>query len=149
MDFLEGDPDRPLAIGRVYNAEQMPPYQLPANQTISGTKSRSSEKGSGQNYNELVFEDKKGAEYIRVHAEREMREYVEKDSYEYVGQDHHIIVDGSRSEQVGGDQHMSVKGGSREAVTGDASLTVGGSHHAKVGSVYTVEGGQEIHIKGE
>jgi hypothetical protein len=42
-----------------------------------------------------------------------------------------------------------VKGGSREAVTGDASLTVGGSHHAKVGSVYTVEGGQEIHIKGE
>jgi type VI secretion system secreted protein VgrG len=148
VDFLEGDPDRPLIVGRVYNGEQMPPYALPGDQTISGVKSRSTEKGAAANYNELIFEDKKGAEYIRIHAEREMREFVEKDSYEFVGQDRHLIVLGSQAEQVTGDQHLSVGGELRQSVTGDLSQKIGGSHHAKVGSLYTVEGGQEIHIKG-
>ena len=61
VDFLEGDPDRPLIIGRVYNGEQMPPYTLPGDQTLSGVKSRSSKGGSADNYNEIVLEDKKGS----------------------------------------------------------------------------------------
>ena len=59
VDFLEGDPDRPIITGRVYNAEQMPPYELPANQTQSGIKSRSSKAGGSPNFNEIRFEDKK------------------------------------------------------------------------------------------
>ena len=58
VDFREGDPDRPIITGRVYNADQMPPYKLPNNQTQSGIKTRSSKTGSDQNLNELRFEDK-------------------------------------------------------------------------------------------
>ena len=106
MDFLEGDPDRPLIIGRVYNGEQMPPYTLPGDQTLSGVKSRSSKGGSADNYNEIVLEDKKGSEFIRIHAEKDMQEYVEKDNYEYIGQDRHLIVDGSQAESVAGDKQI-------------------------------------------
>lgn len=59
VEFLEGDPDRPIITGRVYNAEQMPPYPLPGEQTKSTIKSNSSKGGGGSN--ELRFEDKKGA----------------------------------------------------------------------------------------
>jgi type VI secretion system secreted protein VgrG len=148
VDFLEGDPDRPLIIGRVYNAEQMPPYGLPADQTISGVKSRSSKGGGPENYNEIVFEDKNGSEFIRIHAEKDMQEHVEKDSYEYVGKDRNLTVDGSQSEMVSGDKHLTVQGERREAVKGDVSLDFRGDQHAKVGGVYSVESGQEIHIKG-
>src|SRR5262249_24155328 len=60
VSFLEGDPDQPLTTGRVYNAEQMPPYDLPANCTQSGIKSRTTKGGTPSNFNELRFEDKKG-----------------------------------------------------------------------------------------
>ena len=57
VEFLEGDPDQPIITGRVYNAEQMPPYELPTNQTQSGIKTRSSKGGSPDNFNEIRFED--------------------------------------------------------------------------------------------
>ena len=59
VSFLEGDPDRPIITGRVYNADQMPPYTLPDNQTKTGIKTRSSKKGTDKNFNEICFEDKK------------------------------------------------------------------------------------------
>jgi type VI secretion system secreted protein VgrG len=148
VDFLEGDPDRPLVIGSVYNAEQMPPYGLPGDQTISGTKSRSSKGGGPDNYNEIVLEDKKGSEFIRIHAEKDMQEHVENDSYEHIGRDRHLVVDGSQAEMVTGDKHLTVKGEQRESVQSDFSLEIGGSNNAKVGNVYTLESGQEIHLKG-
>ena len=64
VDFLEGDPDRPLITGRVYNAEQVVPYSLPDNQTRSTFMSRSSKGGTASNYNEVRFEDKKDSEQI-------------------------------------------------------------------------------------
>src|SRR5262249_43425535 len=64
VDFLEGDPDRPLITGRVYNAQQMPPYKLPENQTQSTIKSRSTKDGTPENFNELRFEDAKGSEQV-------------------------------------------------------------------------------------
>ncbi len=59
VSFLEGDPDRPIITGRVYNAEQTVPYDLPENATQSGMKSRSSKGGSPANFNEIRMEDKK------------------------------------------------------------------------------------------
>ena len=148
VDFLEGDPDRPIIVGRVYNAEQMPPYTLPDDQTISGVKSRSSKDGGPANYNEIILEDKKGSEFIRIHAEKDMDEYIEHDTYEYIGNDRHLIVDGSQAEMVSGDKHLTVKGEQREAVKGNLSLSVSGDQHTKIGGVLTVESGQEIHLKG-
>jgi type VI secretion system secreted protein VgrG len=148
VDFLEGDPDRPLIIGRVYNAEQMPPYPLPADQTISGVKSRSSKGGGTENFNEIVLEDKKGSEFIRIHAEKDIQQHVENDSYEYVGKDRHLIVDGSQAEMVTGDKHLTVQGERREAVQGNVSFDFSGNQDAKVGNVFSLESGQEVHIKG-
>jgi type VI secretion system secreted protein VgrG len=99
VDFLEGDPDRPLITGSVYNAQQMPPYQLPANQTQSGIKTRSSKDGSDSNFNELRFEDKKGQEEIVIHAERNLNQSVENDET--------IVVFHNRSLTVGGGKDNS------------------------------------------
>ena len=64
VTFLEGDPDRPLVVGSVYNAEQTVPFALPANKTQSGLRTHSSMGGSAANCNEFRFEDKKGSELV-------------------------------------------------------------------------------------
>ncbi|MEY4719246.1 MAG: type secretion system tip protein VgrG [Pseudomonadota bacterium] len=87
VDFLEGNPDNPIVTGSVYNAEQMPPYELNANKTQSGIKTRSSQKGSAENFNELRFEDKKGEEEIYVHAEKNFTRIVENDDVHKIGFD--------------------------------------------------------------
>jgi type VI secretion system secreted protein VgrG len=69
VDFLEGDPDRPLVTGCVYNGDNKVPYDLPANKTMTGWKSDTSKHNNG--YNEFVFDDKQGSEKIRMHAERD------------------------------------------------------------------------------
>ena len=93
VEFLEGDPDRPIVTGRVYNADQMPPYELPANKTQSGIKSRSSQGGSGSNFNEIRFEDKKGSEQLYLHAEKNQDIVVENDETHFVGHDRKKKVD--------------------------------------------------------
>jgi type VI secretion system secreted protein VgrG len=87
VEFLEGDPDRPIITGRVYNADQMPPYALPANMTQTGIKTRSSKGGGVGNFNEIRFEDKKGAEQLYVHAEKNQDNVVENDASLSVGHD--------------------------------------------------------------
>ena len=87
VSFMEGDPDRPLITGRVYNAEQMPPYDLPANQTQSGIKTRSSKEGTADNFNEIRFEDKKGEEELYIHAEKDCNRVVENSDTLTVGYD--------------------------------------------------------------
>jgi type VI secretion system secreted protein VgrG len=85
VDFLEGDPDRPIIIGSVYNADQMPPYALPDNKTQSGIKSRSTPKAGAANFNEIRFEDKKGEEQLYVHSEKNLDTVVENDETRRVG----------------------------------------------------------------
>jgi type VI secretion system secreted protein VgrG len=100
VDFVEGDPDRPLITGRVYNADQMPPYTLPANQTQSGVKSRSSKGGGAANYNEFVFEDKKGSELIRMHAEKDLLTEVENDETRNVMHDRIVTISNDETQTV-------------------------------------------------
>ena len=85
VDFLEGDPDRPLITGRVYNDDVMPPYSLPANQTQSGVISRSTKDGTPETFNELRFEDKKDEEEVYFHAERDFQRIVENNDVTKVG----------------------------------------------------------------
>jgi len=100
VSFEEGDPDRPLITGRVYNADNMPPYELPANATQSGIKSRSSKGGTGDNFNEIRFEDKKGSEEVYIHAEKDQNNVVENDETTDVGND--------RTEDIGNDETISI-----------------------------------------
>jgi type VI secretion system secreted protein VgrG len=146
VSFLEGDPDRPIITGRVYNADQMPPYDLPDNQTRSTFMSRSSQGGGSSNYNEIRFEDKMGSEQIFINAEKDMDLRVENDSREYVGNDRSLIVHADQKEKIEGDLHIQVTGNRNEHVGQTLSLQVDQSLYEKSMS-YAHEATEEIHLK--
>jgi len=106
VDFLEGDPDRPLVTGSVYNADQMPPYELPGEKTKSTTKTNSSLGGKG--FNEIRYEDKKGEEQIFVHGEKDADIRIKNDRREWVGNDRHLVVARDQVEKVERDRHAEV-----------------------------------------
>jgi type VI secretion system secreted protein VgrG len=108
VDFLEGDPDQPIITGRVYNAEQMPPYELPGNKTQSGIVSRSSLGGTPENFNELMFEDKKGSELVYLRAEKDYTNAVENDEVRWVGHDRWLEVDHDETHHVQNDRFRRV-----------------------------------------
>jgi type VI secretion system secreted protein VgrG len=143
--FLEGDPDRPIVTGCVYNADSMPPYSLPAEMTKSTIKSDSSKGSAG--FNEIRFEDKKGSEQLFLHAERNQDNRVKQDSLEWVGKDRHLIVKADQKEKVEGDKHLTVTGDQNEKVDGAVSLKAGMDLLQKVGMKFAVDAGQEIHLK--
>ena len=124
VDFLEGDPDRPLITGSVYNADQMPPYALPGEKTKSTMKTNSSLGGKG--FNEIRFEDKKGEEQIFVHGEKDADIRIKNDRREWVGQDRHLVVVRDKVEKVERDSHGLVGREERLEVTADRHRKVGG-----------------------
>jgi len=141
VEFLEGDPDRPIITGRVYNGDSMPPYLLPKFKTLSTVKSNSSKGGQG--FNEIRFEDQKGEEQIFIHAEKNQDIRVKNNCYETIVNDRHLIVkkdqldhvesnrhelvDMDHLEEIGKDRHLKVKGKQAIHVVGSYSLTVGGN----------------------
>lgn len=145
VDFLEGDIDRPLIVGRVYNAVQMPPYTLPDEKTKSTIKSYSSKGGEG--FNELRIEDKKGSEQIFFHAEKNMDIRIKNDLFETVLNNTHQIVTKDQFEHVKGDKHDKVTGDHNEQVDGTVSLKAGVDMQEKVGQKYALDAGMEIHLK--
>jgi type VI secretion system secreted protein VgrG len=147
VSFLEGNPDRPLITGSVYNDGQMPPYALPANQTQSGIKSHSSKGGFSTNFNEIRFEDKKGKEQVFIHAERNQDIRVKNSSFEWIGNERHTIVKKDLFEQVDGDSHSTVKGDRNEKITGTLSIKADQDMQEKVGMKHAIDAGQEIHLK--
>ena len=122
--FLEGDPDRPLVVGSVYNAEQMVPFALPANATQSGVRTRSSLNGSPANVNEFRFEDRKGSEQIYLHAERDHASETEHDETHWVGHDETTTVDNDRTELVRGNETITIDKNRTETVHGNETITV-------------------------
>ncbi|SDH22182.1 type VI secretion system secreted protein VgrG [Pseudomonas flavescens] len=130
VSFLEGDPDRPIVTGRVYNAEQTVPYDLPANATQSGTKSRSSKGGTPANFNEIRMEDKKGEEQLFIHAEKNQDIEVENDETHWVGHD--------RSKTVDNDETVHVKHDRTETVDNHETITIGVDRTEKVGNNETI-----------
>ncbi len=109
--FLDGNPDRPLIMGSLYNSNNTPPWSLPANKTQSGFLTRSM-KGDGATANFFRFEDKAGAEQIIMHAERNMDTEIELDERHEVGNNRTIKVSGQHKEQIQGDTLVNVTKGS-------------------------------------
>lgn len=134
VDFMEGDPDRPLITGSVYNQDTRLPYKLPDNKTISGIKTRSSLGGGDNNYNEIRLEDKMGAELFVVQAERDMELLVKHDRTSLVKNDENLTILGNQSEsitktrsaQVQGDEQLQVKGKINIEATGSISIKATG-----------------------
>jgi type VI secretion system secreted protein VgrG len=125
VTFLEGDPDRPLVVGSVYNAEQTVPYSLPANATQSGVKTHSSLGGSAANFNELRFEDKKGSELVTLHAEKDLTKEVENDASHWVGHDETTTIDHDRTEHVKHDETITIDNNRTETVLANETITIG------------------------
>ncbi|MCC6552279.1 MAG: type VI secretion system tip protein VgrG [Polyangiaceae bacterium] len=131
VEFLEGDPDRPLIVGRVYHGANVPPYPLPAEKTKSTLKSNSSPGGDG--YNELRFEDKKGAEEIFLHAQKDWNIEVLHDKTQHVGNNEELRVDANRDKSVGVDESQEVGQDRTTSVGRDSSESVGRDETIKVG----------------
>ncbi|HEY1986677.1 MAG TPA: type VI secretion system tip protein TssI/VgrG [Terracidiphilus sp.] len=127
VSFLDGDPDRPIITGRVYNAEKTVPYKLPDYQTRSTFMTRSSAGGSAANYNELRFEDKTGSEQVFVRGEKDYDTWIKNDSREWIGNNRSLLVVNDQMESVGNDLHLQVGGKKVEKVTGDVQLAVTGN----------------------
>ncbi len=127
VDFLGGHPDAPIIVGRVYNKDNAVPYALPAEQTKSGIKTRSTKQGSKEHFNELRFEDKKGEEEVYFHAEKDFNRVVENSDSLKVGFEKK--APGDRTVEVYNDQKITIgegsKGGSQTLVVfKDRSATV-------------------------
>jgi type VI secretion system secreted protein VgrG len=158
VEFLEGDPDRPIITGRVYNNDQMPPWELPANMTQSGILSRSSKNGSGENANAIRMEDMKGSEQLWIHAEKNQDIEVENDETHWVGHDRRKTIDHDetihvkhdRTETVGNNETISIGANRTEDVGENASLNIvkdctidiGQNESRTVGKDETIEVGQ-------
>lgn len=147
VDFLEGDADRPIITGRVYNAENMPPYKLPDHSTVTTMQTRSSKGGGSSNYNEIRMEDKKGQEQIYIQAENEMDVYVKGDSRESVGRDKHLTVGRHRLESIAEESHVNIGKDHLENIGLNLSLSVGQNVHETAGQNFALEAGQAIHLK--
>tara|TARA_R110002096_G_scaffold123870_3_gene267828 strand:- start:4545 stop:6803 length:2259 start_codon:yes stop_codon:yes gene_type:complete len=144
--FLDGDPDRPIVTGALYNAETMPTYELPTNKTQTGLKSRSSKDAGADNYNEFRFEDKKGSEQIFLHAERNLDSRIKNNSMESVGHDRHLSVQGDQKEEVQGEKHLTVGGDHFEQFGANQNLTIGGDQNAQIGGSQSLQLGVDRKI---
>lgn len=146
VQFLDGNPDRPLITGRVYNQQNMPPWELPTNQTQTGMLSRSSTGGGYENANAIRFEDKKGAEEVWLHAEKDQRIEVENDESHWVGHDRTKTIDRDetvhvkhdRTETVDNNETITVHNNRTERVDHNETLSIGDHRTEDVGQNETI-----------
>jgi len=141
VDFLDGDPDRPVVLGCVYNGDNAPPYPLPDDKTKSTIKTSSSLGGDG--FNELRFEDLAGSEQIYLHAQKDLDEVVENDHTTTVHHDQRIRVDNDQRQEVGVDQTEHVFANQDLTVDVNRTITVHGDFTETIdaGETRTVHSG--------
>jgi type VI secretion system secreted protein VgrG len=140
VNFIDGDPDKPVVVGSVYNAVNVPKYALPDNSTRTGILTRSSKGGTAANANELRFEDKEGSEEIYINAEKDMNTNVENANSRTVGADETISVQGNRkitvqkNQSIGvtGNQSIAVQGNQTESIKGNNVMGISGTSDATV-----------------
>ena len=147
VSFLEGDPDRPIITGRVYNSAQTVPYALPDNGTRTTFKTRSTTGGGEDNYNELRFEDKAGSEQIFVRGENDYDTRIKNDAREWIGNQRSLMVTNDQLEKVGGDLHLQVTGQQAEKVGGDWHSHIVGNLNQKTDKTISIQAGQNLYEK--
>ncbi len=132
VEFEQGDPDHPVVVGCLYNGTNGFPYSLPDNKTQSGVRTNSSTGGGG--YNELMFDDQKGSEQVRFHAQKDLNSVIENDETRKVGNDQTETIQNNRSATVTMDDTLMVNMDRSVTVGADDSLTVGADRTVTVGA---------------
>ncbi len=132
VQFIEGDPDRPLITGRVYNGDNPPPYSLPGDKTRSTIKSNSSKGGGG--YNELRFEDLAGSEEIWLHGQKDWNILIENDKNQTIGHDETADVGNDRTRHVAHDESITVDNNETRVVGVDRTRDVGNNETLTIGN---------------
>ncbi len=140
VDFLGGDPDKPVIVGRMYTNLQKTPYKLPDNKTQSGWKSNST--GGSGGYNELMFEDAGGKEMLRMQAQKDMSKLVKNDESARIGKNRAKSIGNDDSISIGNNRSSMVGSSNSEVVGGNESVAVGGNQKLTVG------GNQDVTITG-
>ncbi|MFO0617557.1 MAG: type VI secretion system tip protein TssI/VgrG [Polyangiaceae bacterium] len=143
VDFMDGDPDRPVIVGRVYHGTNVPPYALPGNKTRSTIKSNSTPGGGGSN--ELRFEDRKGSEEIYLHGQKDWTILIEHDKNQEVvhdetrkvGNDRTVEVGHDQKETIGNDETFEVKNDRKKTIGHDESESIGNDRTISVGNDHT------------
>lgn len=131
VEFIDGDPDRPIITGRVYNGANLPPAPSVGSPTISTFKSLSSPGGQG--YNEFMFDDARGAELVRIHAARDWNNEVVHNRAETIGNDSTSNVHHNRSESTGNNRSTTVGVNNTEIIGASESISVGQNQSTSVG----------------
>ncbi|MDE3011270.1 MAG: type VI secretion system tip protein VgrG [Pseudomonadota bacterium] len=133
VDFLDGDPDRPIIVGRVYNAVNEPPYVLPANATVSGIKTHSSKDGADDTFNELRFDDKKGSEYIWFQAQKDFHRLVKNDAWDEIAKNATATIGENYLGKIGKNAALDIGEATTLKVGKDTSITLGADCALKIG----------------
>ncbi|AYH01037.1 type VI secretion system tip protein VgrG [Pectobacterium parmentieri] len=144
VEFLNGDPDQPVIIGRTYHACNFPPGRLPGTKTQMSIRSQT-HKGNG--FNELRFEDEKGKEEIYIHAQQDLKTEVLRDKTEGIDHDENRRIGNDRKQHIVHNDFLQVSGEKRDRIESDYSLTVNNNYHIKTNNSLLVEAEQEIHFK--
>jgi type VI secretion system secreted protein VgrG len=140
VSFLDGDPDRPIVTGTVYNGANKPVYSA---KTQSGIKTRSTKGGTAANANELRFEDLKGAEQIFIHAERNLDTEVEHDETHTVDHDRTKTIKHDENSTIENDRNKTVNNNQTETIGKDKTIAVGGNHKESIDKNCTIDVGAD------
>jgi type VI secretion system secreted protein VgrG len=149
VEFLEGNPDRPVITGRFYNGANMPPYALPEGKTRTAMRTASTPGGGGSN--EIRFEDKAGSEEVMIHAQHDMKVVVANNAKTTVGKNETRVVKNNAQLGVGGGQKTKITKGNQGTVGGSQTVTVGGDRSVEVNAVaaLTAHGNASTSVGGD
>ncbi|PYE85143.1 bacteriophage T4 gp5 trimerisation domain-containing protein, partial [Phyllobacterium leguminum] len=147
VDFLEGDPDQPIVIGRTYHARNRPPYKLPDNKTKMVIRSDTHKAKGKVGFNEISFEDENGREEVFVHAEKDMNTIVKNNKTTLVTTLFSEMTGFVRQSYVGVDYHVTVGGTYNQIVGATASHEAGSSYTIRAGSLLDLQSPEHVKLR--